>query len=509
MAQLTLLGSQADYVFSVAGSAGGGTILTATPSNMAGGGGSSMGNYPSISGGFVISPSTLYALAPLAAQPYLVTLNTGPNNAVGNDYEYFLAGETTVVGPALYSTIGEVGVDVEVVGPVTGLVSQNGFGPGANLVLQAGYNAMIAEGSEPINLIDQDLGNSLLVGNAGADILATFAGNDTLVGSAGANTVFFASGGQTVNIQGGGNDTITTADNAQITTSGGRSQVFLGAATNNVVSNGADMIISGNIGISNNVVTDAGPAGSAGDTVFGPLLGSMVYNGGASPGTVVGGGGQIVMNGGSANGNEMWAGNSYVQYNGGSGSAIVVGGSQTLYVQGGTGPETVFGGTGVNSIDGAAGNSMFVVGLGPATISAAAGNTVWVLGSAQVSVSGAPGVIVFAGGSSAGHILVANAGSETLWGGAGNDTFAAGSGNGTFVSDGGADIFNFTNNATGGMDDIVGFVPGLDTISLHGYANAPPQFSVQNGSTFFTLSDGTNVELYAVTNMTAASFNVT
>ncbi len=504
LAELTLLGSQADYVFSVAGSAGGGTILTATPSNMAGGGGSTMGSYPTISGGFTISATTLYALAPLDAYGDLLALNGGPTNTYPNDYEYFLAGETTVVGPALYSTIGELGVDVEVIGPLTGLVA-GGFGPGSNVVLQAGYNALIAEGNEPIDLIDQNLGNALLVSNQGSDALATFANNDTLVGANGANTVFYASGAASVSIQGGGNDTITTTDNAQITTSNQRSALFLGASTNNVISNGSDEIISAGAGISDITVTDDALAGTAGETVFGPLLGSLFYNGGATSSTVVGGGGQIVVNAGSSGGNEVWAGNSFAQYNGGTGSAIIVGGTQGLFVQGGTGAETVFGGTGTSVILGSPG-STYVMGLGPATIAATTGDTVWVIGSAQISVSGAPGVIVYAGLSSAGHLMQANAGSETLWGGAGNDTFFAGSGAGTFVSDGGADVFSFMNGQCGGTDDIVGFVAGLDTIALHAYGAPVPQINVVNGSTFFTLADGTNVELYNVTNLTSASF---
>jgi hypothetical protein len=508
LAALTLLGSQADYVFSVAGSAGGGTVLTATPANMAGEGGSTVGSYPSVSGGFEISPATLYALAPLTAQTYLQAINDGAPHDNGGDYEYFLAGETTVVGPPLFSTVGLPGLNAEVIGPLTGEVAPGGFGPGTNVVLQAGYNVLLAEGTEPINLIDNLVGDSVLIGNEGSDILFTAVNNDTLVGAVGANTVFYASGGQNVVIQGGGNDTIATTDNAQITTSDERSKVFLGAATNTVISDGADAIACANNGISNDVVTSDAPAGSQGDTVFGPLFGSLVYNGGAAPGVVVGTGGQIVVNGGSGN-NVVWAGSSFVQYDGGAGSAVVVGGSQGLFVQGGTGPETVFGGTGTSVIEGAPGNSVYVVGLGPTTISAATGNTVWIYGSAQVLVAGAAGILVYAGQSSAGHIFQANAGTEVFWGGQGNDSFYAGPGNDTFVSDGGADIFNFTNNIGGGMDEIVGFVSGLDTISLHGYGAAPPAFSVQSGSTFFTLSDGTNVELYNVTNLGAGAFNMT
>ena len=508
IAQLTLLGSQADYVFSVSGSAGGGTILTATPSNTAGEGGTTVGNYPTVSGGFQITPTQLYALAPFA-QSYLQSLNNGPPNYNSGDYEFFLAGETTVVGPPFFGTAGLPGLDVEVVGPLSGQAGAGGFGPGDNVALQAGYNALIAEGTEQINLVDPGLGNSLLIGNSNADTLAALGSNDTMVGGVGANTVFWASGGTNVVIQGGGNDSIVTADNSQITTSGGQSVLFLGASTNYVLSDGADKIDCIANGIANDTVAQNAAAGTAGDTVFGPLLGSLAYDGGAAPGTVVGTGGQVVMNGGSGSGNVLWAGDSFAQYNGGSGSAIVVGGSQALIVHGGTAPITVFGGAGPTVIDGTAGNSVFVAGFGPSTISAASGNTVFLMGSAQVSVAGNAGAEVYAGFSDASNIFQANTGSETLWGGAGNDTFFAGSGAGTFVAGGGADIFNFTNGLGGGADVISGFVPGLDTLALHGYGGVIPQLSVVNGSTYFTLSDGTNVEFYNVTNVTGSSFTST
>ena len=264
IAQLTLLGSQADNSFSVAGSAGGGTILTATPSNTAGEGGNTVGDYPTTSGGTLITPSELYALAPFADN-FLQALNDGPPNYNEGDYEYFMAGDTTVVGPGYFSTIGQPGLDALVVGPLTGEVGAGGFGPGYNMVLAPGYTALIALGTEQINLIDQVVGNSLLIGNQGADGLATFASNDTLVGGAGANTAFYASGGTNVVIQGGGDDTITSTDNSLITTSGGQSDIFLGASTNNVDSDGTDRIVCSALGISDNTVTENAVAGKQGD----------------------------------------------------------------------------------------------------------------------------------------------------------------------------------------------------------------------------------------------------
>jgi len=510
LAQLTLLGSQAGLAFSVAGAAGGGTILTATPANTGGEGGVTMSDNPTTTGGYEISSAQLQALEPpgSVAQIDLEKLNNEYRNE--GIYEWYSVGDPTLVGAPFFNA--DEGVDIEVLGP--------GLTPAIAIPLTPGYSALIATGSEALGLTDGLAtsigGNALLVGNSGNDTIAAGGANDTLVGGIGANTIFFAAlqpgtpipAGPSVFIDGGGNDTITSDENAAITTSGGNSsKVFLGPTDNDVVSQGSDEIVCSTVsGVAQDTVTASEAAGLAGDTVFGPAHGELVFNGGSDPAIVVGGGGQVLMNGGGGARSVLWAGNSPAEFLGGTGSAIVVGGSQQLLVQGGTGPLTVFDGTGNAIIEGAAGPSTFVVGVGATTVAAASGNTVWIIGSAPVSVAGSAGVDAFGGLALGNNIFQAGAGSETLWGGAGNDSFIGGSGSATFVSGGGNDVFSFTNGLTGGSDEIVGFVPGADTVDLQGYGAAIPTVTVKNGSSYVTLGDGTHLFFYGITDLTAASF---
>jgi Ca2+-binding RTX toxin-like protein len=306
---------------------------------------------------------------------------------------------------------------------------------------------------------------------------------------------------------------VTNEDNAVITTSGGgHSVVNIGSSDNFVLAQGDDVIVcAGTVGgIASDTVDAAGTPGATEPTVFGPSVGSEVLvHGDANAAIVVGGGGQILMDGGGATGNVLWAGTSNAEYYGGAGSGIVVGGSGYLFVQGGGGPVTVYGGTGKTIIEGSPGTSAYVVGEGATTVAAGAGNAVFISGSAPVSVSGASGFVVYAGQGTGTYVFDANAGSETLWGGAAHDQFFAGSGNDYMVSGGGVDGFNFTDGLGGGSDVIYNFVPGKDVIALHGFGGGVPSLSVQSGSTYFSLADGTHVEVKYVTDLTGSSFSLT
>jgi Ca2+-binding RTX toxin-like protein len=496
--QIALSGVQAGETFSVSSRPNGTIAITANAASV------QQNAYVfEASGSLQPTNAQIMTIAP-QAQTFLNEMIA--HNPTGNN-EWFLAGDTTVVGGA-----PAFGVDLEVVGSLTQATSGQGLHVGSNVTLAVGYHALIAEGSENINLLDSYVGNSLIAGNTGADILVTACNNDTLVGASGANTVFFAGSqatGQNVIIQGGGNDTISTGnDNALITTSSEHSFIFLGTADDTVNSSGHDEIVcAGGSGSQVKVSADA----TAQDTVFGPQSGSMTFTGSTEAATVVGGGGAITMTGGATNGNILFSGTSDAKYTGGNGSAIVVGGSGNLQVTGGVGAIDVWGGTGNTTISGASGKSVYVVGDGAATVSAATGNLVWVQGEASVSVIGANGVEAYGGTASGNNTFRAAAGSETLWGGAGNDTFFAGnsgSGESYFVSGGGNDQFDFVNGATGGTNVIDGFIQGQDMISLSGYGDTVPSVSVQNGSSYFQLGDGSQVEVYGVTNLTASAFHV-
>ena len=517
VAQLTLLGDQSGLAFTVAGSAGGGTILTAVADNMSvpGGGGGFMTN-PTSSGGSQVTPSAFEASL-AGAVPYAID---ALSDLLGNTtaYEWFST-DGLAPGPADTQDI-----NVEVVGPLP-MGTGGGGGPGFALAMAAGYHAVILEGQENVQLTDGALGNALLVGNYGADELAALGTNDTLVGATGANTTFYASlkagaqsspTGHDVFIHGGGNDSIATNnDAAAITTSGGHhSEVFLGSpqnygVTNNVLLDGTDTVICGGPGQTEDYVTVGAAAGLAGDLAFGPAQGVLNFVGGQTASTVVGTGGQIVEQGGSANGNILWGGKSAISYEGGTGTASIVGGVGETYVRGGVGAITVFGGAGPGFYSGAAG-SAFVVGDGASTVEAAAGVGVYITGGANVSVAASAGADVYAGTSNASNIFQAGAGSETLWGGLGNDLFLAAPGShGLLVSGGGHDTFSFLNGANDhASDTIVGFVAGQSTIELSGYGSAEPAITYAYGDSILNLQDGSQIVVYNVANLTAASITL-
>ena len=514
LAQLTLLGDQSGLAFSVAGSAGGGTILTAEPDNTSGTGGTFMTN-PTSSGGSQVTPSALEASLG-SAIPYAIGDLAGLLGTT-TAYAWFSADG---LAPGAADTQD---INVDVVGPLA-QGTGSGDGPGFQMALQAGYQAVVLEGQENVALTDGALGDALLVGNYGSDELAALGDNDTLVGATGANTTFYASlhagahgspTGHDVMIRGGGNDTIATNnDAAAITTSGGHSEVFLGSpqnygATNNVRLDGSDTVICGGTGQTEDYVTVGAAAGLAGNLAFGPASGVLNFVGGATASTVVGTGGQVLEQGGAANGNILWAGRSAVSYEGGAGSASIVGGSSETYVHGGSGPVTVFGGTGQGIFSGAAG-SAFVVGDGASTVQAAAGVGVYITGGANVSVAGSAGADVYGGTSTGDNIFQAGAGSETLWGGLGNDTFLAGAGShALLISGGGDDVFSFLYGANNGASDtIVGFVPGQSTIELSGYGSTAPTITYGYGDSILNLADGSQIVVYDVSNLTAASLTL-
>jgi hypothetical protein len=508
MQQMTVFGNEAGQVFSVSEAADGGTILTASAATTAGSGGDIVPSETLSPGSNVLTPTELQTLAQAAfptAAGYLQALDKNLTCDV-----WYLDGSSTVGDPLFGGEDQPPGLDIELIAPTEG-----DTGSPTDYTLQNGYHALIAEGSEPVSLFDSGVGDALLVGTANADPglptdLVTYASGDTLVGGHGGNTVFWAEGGTTVTIQGGGNDTIVTNTvDASITTSGGsHSLVTLGASDNNVVSQGSDVIVCGGGGDAQDVITAAGSPGSEGPTVYGPATGGLTVSGGASYAIVVGEGGPVSMEGGASSGNVLWAGSSNADYIGGAGAGAVVGGSGFLYVRGGSAPVTVFGGTGRASITGGAPGSIFVVGESATTIAAGIGNNVFITDSAPVTVSGDSGLVVYAGQGTGDYQFNAGLGSETLWGGAGTDQFAAGTGNDNMISGGGEDGFSFTDGQAGGSDIIYNFSPGKDTIDLHGYGSAIPTLHVQGGSTYFSLSDGTHVEIYGVTNLPASSFSL-
>ena len=492
---LTLLGIDAHSQFSVAGAAGGGTVLTTGPGqNGQGGGGSGMSGTLT-SGGQVVDTDAFIAEEPTYETQAL-------NQALAGLTSYvWVSPDGTDWGPPDFG-YANVALAID---PASGTLA----------TLPYGYHVLIAGGNNAVYLFDNGTGGALLIGNTGNDQLFGTGQNDTLIAGPGANTDLFALGNATM--QGGGNDIfVSNFGNVDVTTSkDGHSAVWLGAADNMVTLNGSDTVASNEAlsGIASDTVVAQGDA-STGDLIVGPDVGQLEFDGGAGRDSVVGHGGTLLVYGGTADDNLMIGNTGALAYFGGTGSALVVGVSSQMQIIGGAGAVTIFGGTGLGHYSAEPGRSYFVVGEGASTITASAGNTVWLIGGANVvtSVNGG-GAIAWGANSTGNNSFFAGSGPATLVGGVGNDSFTAGSGNATLDGgSGGADVFNFTYGAAGGTDVLHNFGVSSDKIDLHGYGVSASAVlaaaTVSGGNTMLALSDGTHILVAGVTNLTAGSFNV-
>ncbi len=521
LAQLTLLGVQAGLEFTVAASTGGGTILTAVPDNTSGPGSIIMPS-TSVDSSFETNQQQMNPMLQAAGLDYaLPEIDAFLGGASFN--EWFSADGQAP--PATSTNWAPFLGYLEVVGPLT-QTGPTGVGPlSAIAVPQNGadgqpgtvyFHALIAEGGEPLILVDNSAGGDLIVGNAGGDTIYAHAGNDTLVGALGSNTTFSSNltgatnltNGNEVFIHGGGNDTYyTNADTAAITTSGGNSRLFLGSDAT-VTLNGADTVICGG-GQSVDVTVNAA-VGLGANYAFGPSSrsSSLNFHAGNTQSIVVGNGGEINLYGGAGNGTTLFANSSAVEYLGGTGAANIVGGSSTTYVSGGAGPVDVFGGSGNLILTNATGGSVAVVNQGNNNIAANGGLNVWLGGSSNNTVSGAAGAFVYGGTNDGTNLFNAGAGSETLWGGLGTDVFQGGTGHALLQSGGGHDSFDFLNG-NDAHDTIGGFVVGQDSLNLSGFGTAAPAITYAYGDSILNLQDGTQIVVYGVTNLTASSIHLT
>ena len=308
LTQLTLLGSQAGRVFSVAGIAGGGTILTTQPDG-SGPGGTTM-TYPILTSGQIQRGDLLNDVA--IGFPYVSQDDIG--EVIGNQGIYLDFSTDGLPAAPEFGGAGQpAGTNVEVVAPLSGQ-GGSGVGPGSLITMQPGYQAVMLEGTENLALSDWDgvpadgpVGYALLAGNYGNDTIVAAGDGDTLVGATGGRTLFYAhlqnANSHTslpvdVHIHGGGNDTIlTTQDNADVTTSGGSSLLYLGTGQNDVVSDGSDTIVCSSLGGSDTIYAQT-TAGNVGDLVFASGQGLLNFIGGNAPSTIVGQGMEISMQGG-------------------------------------------------------------------------------------------------------------------------------------------------------------------------------------------------------------------
>jgi len=155
--------------------------------------------------------------------------------------------------------------------------------------------------------------------------------------------------------------------------------------------------------------------------------------------------------------------------------------------QGGAGSNLLVGGT--------AGNNSIAGGTGHATLYGAGNNDV-------LLAQGSAGQVLHAGKGNETLNASASSGADTLYGGTGHTTITGGAG---------SDVFAFIKGQSGGTDLIVNF-NSAEKIALQGYgageaAHAFATSTVASGATLVTLTDGTQITLASFTNLKLSNFS--
>ncbi|MBP2295975.1 beta strand repeat-containing protein [Azospirillum rugosum] len=249
-----------------------------------------------------------------------------------------------------------------------------------------------------------------------------------------------------------------------------------------------------------------------------------VINAGTGSGTIVGGsadqllgtdataGGEFLFYGGTGNDTIVGAaGNNTITAGTGNNLIGLAGGNNKVYAAGndtviaGGGNATIGAGAGNAVINVVGGSNLVIGGSGNSTIAAAAGNNTLFGGAGNTTIAGGSGndLLIGATSKTGNAVLGGFAGNDTLVGGVGNDTLFGGTGN---------DIFVFSTVFGGGKHIIGDFTAGSDLIAVQGYgltaAQVAAKVTVTGGSSVIALSDGTQITVAGVTNLTASNFAV-
>jgi hypothetical protein len=281
-----------------------------------------------------------------------------------------------------------------------------------------------SDGDDHINIDNDILNTTELLGNAGNDTLRGGGGDDHLFGGTGndeliairGNDFLFGGEGNDTLRAGAGQDYLEGGDGNDSLIGGSGNDTFHGGRGNDILRGGSDQDI---------LYGDDGD-----DTLFGGSGGNFMAGGDGND-LIRGGNGQDVIQGGEGNDD----------IHGGSGDDIIDGGNGNDTIEGGSGNDVITAGNGDNSVDGGSGDDFITTGVGNDTINGSSGDDIIFAGAGNDSINGGAGTDIIIGGS--GH--------DFIDGGASNDVLIGGTGSDTMIGGGGEDIMiagftSFDNN---------------------------------------------------------------
>ena len=419
------------------------------------------------------------------------TINAAPvvtlwDEGVGNtlDVSGFSAPAVVDLRPGAFSSVDGMTNDI---GIAWGTAIDNAVGG-------AGDTTFVVNGRSD-SIVGGGGWNEAVFASPGGNYADKYAGPARIVSGAGAQDTLVSVGALAFV---GGASTVASNVGGSIQLSGGRNALFLGAASFQVQLGGADTLVATS---GYTQVTAAGAAGAAGDWVF-AQEGGLVFQGGATPDTVVGG--AVTVLGGSA-GITAYGSGELVAH-GGAGYnvfASFAGSSET--VQGGAGGGLLVGGAAGNNHLSANGGSTIIFGGGAGDqidLTNAASDTVVLGGGAETVDATAAG---------AGDVVYAGSGNDLVMGGAGEDYVAVGQGNDTLSFGGGINAMLCINGRAGGVDVVTDWDPSRDYVFLIGYGGAADAQAAAaqvqaGGNTLVTLADRTQIWFMGTHGVAQSSF---
>ncbi|MCA0399810.1 MAG: VCBS domain-containing protein [Proteobacteria bacterium] len=309
----------------------------------------------------------------------------------------------------------------------------------ANLTGGAGIDTLTYAGTSEALTVDLAAGTGTGFNSiSGIENITGGRGNDTLSGDAGANIIDGGDGDDMIDGRGGDN-TLTGGDgDDQIAAGDGNNLVDAGDGSNQVtLGNGGNTILSGS---GDDTIT----AGDGANTVRAGDGDNSITTGSGDDDILAGIGADIIEAGDGANVIDAGEGDNMI--NAGDGDDVI---------KAGKGDDTITAGNGDNSVDACGGTNTITTGSGNDTIVAAG------LSDFVSSGDGDDTITLSTTGTAE---VNAGAGADTIETGTGDDIIRGGAGSDRITTGDGADTVAFDAVALEGVDSIVDFLSGTDSL---------------------------------------------
>jgi Ca2+-binding RTX toxin-like protein len=444
------------------------------------------------------------------------TGNALNNTLTGNE------GNNTLDGGAGSDTMaGGTGDDTYIVDTAADVVNEIAAGGGTDTV-KSGITFSLAAGANVENLVltgsagIAGTGNSLantIFGNIGDNVLDGLGGGDVLKGGKGNDTYVVDNVGDVVDEEANTDtgDTIKTTLQIAGTLAGIENYSFIGAGAWTFTGDGNANNISG--GTLNDTLNGAGGndtlAGNGGDDRLGGDLGDDWLDGGAGNDTLKGGAGNdtyllddttdVIDEESNADADDLVRVAADVDLSAlasgriehatltGTANINALGNAANNKLTGNDGANELNGGIGADTLTGGLGNDTYIVDAGDQVVEAADGGTDLVKSNIDfslaalafvenVTLTGTPDID--ATGNGLNNVLTGNDGANRLDGGVGNDTMIGGKGDDTYVVDAAGDVVSETIAAGGadlvesGIDFSLAALANVENLTLTGGAQA-------------------------------------